>query len=320
MDVADLLGRSARLEILRVAGPGAFLALSKEERGEKAATVLLPGTELPDGAAAGDQLDVFLYLDSEGRPIATLRTPKLELGQVAFLRVTACTSFGAFVDWGPQKELLVPHAQQTRPLKPGDVQPIGLYRDGSGRFAGTMRVTEMLAPRATELELDEWVDGEAWRSDPAIGLFVIVERRCVGLVPKHEPHSLSRGQAARFRVSNLFEDGKLELSLRGHALDEMASDAQRVLDRLLEPRPPRVGDSSSPEEIRRLFGLSKKAFKRAVGYLLKQGRIRLDDSAARHCVALPPSGSQPRPRGNALGLNSSSEQRLRSRKRATAWG
>src|SRR3954469_24260188 len=102
MDVADLLGRSARLEILRVAGPGAFLALSKEERGEKAPTVLLPGTELPEGAAAGDALDVFIYLDSEGRPIATLRAPKLELEQVAFLRVTSCTAFGAFVDWGLQ--------------------------------------------------------------------------------------------------------------------------------------------------------------------------------------------------------------------------
>lgn len=289
MDVADLLGRSARLEVLRVAGPGAFLAVSTEERGEKAATVLLPGTELPEAAAAGDELDVFIYLDSEGRPIATLRTPKLELGEVAFLRVTACAPFGAFVDWGPQKELLVPFAQQTRSLRPGDVQPIGLYRDASGRLAGTMRVTEMLAPRASDLELDEWVDGEAWRSDPAIGLFVIVERRCVGLVPKHEPHALARGQAARFRVSNLFDDGKLELSLRGHAVDEMASDAQRVLDRLLEPRPPRVGDGSSPEEIRRIFGLSKKAFKRAIGSLLKQGRIRSD---ADTCwVALSPSAS-----------------------------
>jgi len=276
MDVADLLGRSARLEILRVAGPGAFLALSKEERGEQAATVLLPGTELPDSAVPGDELDVFIYLDSEGRPIATLRTPKLELGEVAFLRVTSCTTFGAFVDWGPQKELLVPFAQQTRKLKVGDVQPIGLYLDASGRLAGTMRVTEMLSSPASDLELDEWLDGEAWRSDPAIGLFVIVERRYVGLVPKHEPHALARGQAARFRVSNLLDDGKLELSLRGHALDEMASDAQRVLDQLQGPRPPKVGDGSSPEEIRRLFGLSKKAFKRAVGSLLKQGRVRID--------------------------------------------
>ena len=286
MDVADLLGRSARLEILRVAGPGAFLALSKEERGEKAATVLLPGTELPDSAVPGDELDVFIYLDSEGRPIATLRTPKLELGEVAFLRVTSCTTFGAFVDWGPQKELLVPFAQQTRKLKVGDVQPIGLYLDASGRLAGTMRVTEMLSSPASDLELDEWLDGEAWRSDPAIGLFVIVERRYVGLVPKHEPHALARGQAARFRVSNLLDDGKLELSLRGHALDEMASDAQRVLDQLQGPRPPKVGDGSSPEEIRRLFGLSKKAFKRAVGSLLKQGRIRIDAGTAKHWVAV----------------------------------
>lgn len=283
--ITNLLGRFARLTVSRVAGPGAFLALSDEARGEGAPVVLLPGTELPEGVAAGDELEVFIYLDSEGRPIATLRMPAIELGEVAFLRVTACTSFGAFVDWGLQKELLVPFAEQTKPLRVGDVEPIGLYLDPSGRLAGTMRVTEMLATRATDFELDEWVDGEAWRNNPAIGLFVIVESRFVGLVPKHEPHSLARGQAARFRVSNVLADGKLELSLRGHAVDEMAGDAQRVLERLRGPKPPKVGDGSSPEELRRIFGLSKKAFKRAVGSLLKQGAIRID--ASGHVVVLP---------------------------------
>jgi predicted RNA-binding protein (virulence factor B family) len=284
MDIADLLGHSARLTIRRVASPGAFLALSPEDVQDGAPTVLLPGTELPEGAAPGQELDVFIYLDSEGRPIATLRTPKLELGQVAFLRVSACTTFGAFVDWGLQKDLLVPFAQQTRELRVGDVQPIGLYVDTSGRLAGTMRVTEILESRTTGFQLDDWVDGEAWRNQPEIGLFVIVQRHFVGLLPKHEPHALARGEAARFRVSNLLEDGKLELSLRAHAHEEIAGDAQKVLERL-SAGTLRVGDGSSPDQIRRVFGLSKKAFKRAVGSLLKRRVVRIDE--AGFVVVLP---------------------------------
>ena len=276
MDIADLLGRSARLAIRRVASPGAFLALSPEDAGERAPTVLLPGTELPPDVAPGDQLDVFIHLDSEGRPIATLRTPKLELGQVAFLRVSACTDFGAFVDWGLQKDLFVPFAQQTRELRVGDVQPIGLYVDGSGRLAGTMRVTELLESRSTGFQPGDWVDGEAWRNQPEIGLFVIVQRQFVGLLPKHEPHALRRGEAARFRVSNLLPDGKLELSLRALAHEEIANDAERVLERLSAGTPP-VGDGSSPDQIRKLFGLSKKAFKRALGTLLRRRLIRIDE-------------------------------------------
>lgn len=268
--------------------PGAFLAVSSGEVGEGAPVVLLPRAEIPKGAAVGDELLVFIYLDSEGRPIATTRTPKLELGEVAFLKVTACTSFGAFVDWGLPKELLVPFAQQTRELRVGDSVPIGLYIDPSGRLAGTMRVTEMLESEASGFELEDWVEGEAWRYQPELGLFVIVRRRFLGLVPKHEPHALRPGQAARFRVSNLFDDGKMELSLRGHAHQEIAGDARKLLERLRAPGAPRVGDHSSPDEIRRIFGLSKKAFKRAVGSLLKQRRISIDD--AGFVVVLPRDG------------------------------
>jgi predicted RNA-binding protein (virulence factor B family) len=147
-----------------------------------------------------------------------------------------------------------------------------------------MRVTELLEARATGFQLDEWVDGEAWRNPPEVGLFVIVQRRFIGLVPKHEPHALARGQAARFRVAELFEDGKLELSLRGHAHQELASDAEKVLA-LLSAGAPRVGDGSSPEQLRRVFGLSKKAFKRAIGTLLRRQAVRIDE--AGFVVVLP---------------------------------
>lgn len=271
MSFADLIGRFATLTIRRFGTPGAYLGVDERD------AVLLIGSEIPEGAKVDDQVDVFVYLDSEGRPIATTRIAKLELGQVAFLEVTETTAIGAFVDWGLQKELLVPFAEQTADMNVGDRYAIGLYLDDTGRLAGTMRVSEMLGSDKVEWKLDEWVEGEAWRNDPDIGLFVIVEKAFVGLVPRTEPHTLKRGEASRFRVSNVLPDGKIELSLRGHAHEELASDAQKILSVLGRAGAPKIGDKSTPEEIRETFGLSKKAFKRAVGRLLKERAVTVDD-------------------------------------------
>jgi uncharacterized protein len=276
MSYDDLLGCVVTRSVLRFGPPGAFLALEDTGAQEaRAKTVLLPASEVPQGAQVGDALEVFIYLDSEDRPVATLRAPKLKRGQVAFLEVTDVTRFGAFVDWGLPKELLVPYAEQTRDMRVGERHPIGLFLDDTGRLAGTMRVSEMLRSQG-DFGLDEWVDGEAWRSEPELGVFVILERRFVGLLPASEPHALSRGAAARFRVSCVLPDGKIELSLRGHGHEEVEGDAEAILGRLSRPGALRVGDRSSPEEIRALFGLSKKAFKRAVGRLLKERKVELD--------------------------------------------
>lgn len=269
------LGHFARLPIVRFGSPGAFLALevpAGEPPRRDAPTVLLLGPEIPEGAAVGDEVDVFLALDSEGRPIATTRTPKVTLGEVAFLRVTSVTQFGAFVDWGLPKELLVPFAEQTRDLQVGDRHPFGLYIDDGGRFAATMRVSEMLG-RPPRLDVGAWVEGEAWRYDRAIGVFVICERSWVGLVPASERSALKRGEAARLRVIDVLPDGKVELSLRGPAHEEIADDAERILRALVEDTTLRLGDHSSPDEIFERLGLSKKAFKRAVGRLLREGAV-----------------------------------------------
>jgi predicted RNA-binding protein (virulence factor B family) len=276
MPFQHLLGRSCSLTIRRFNASGAFLGESADERPD-APCLLLIGSEIPLGARVGDVLEVFVYLDSEGRPLATTRKAKLSLGEVAFLRVTDGASFGAFVDWGLQKELLVPFAEQTKELQIGWREPIGLYIDDSGRLAGTMRVSELLDLDQPTFSAESWVEGEAWRNDPEIGLFVIIERRFVGLVPAREPHRLERGQAARFRVTHVLPDGKVELSLRAHAHEELEGDARAVLGVLSRPGAPRVGDHSSPEELRAVFGLSKKAFKRAAGRLLKQRLVEIDE-------------------------------------------
>lgn len=244
--------------------------------GDSSAELLLPRGEVPEGAAVGSQHELFVHLDSENRPVGTLKRPRLFLGEVAFLRITDTTRFGAFADWGLTKDLLVPFAEQTTEPKVGDVHPIALYLDKSDRLAGTMRVSEFLEIGNHDIQLDSWVTGEAWRRDPDRGIFVILERRYVGLLPASEPTTLGRGDRAEFRIANRLQDGKLELSQRGHAHEELDKDAARILEKLRAASPPRVGDNSPPEQIRELFGLSKKAFKRAAGRLLRERSVRLD--------------------------------------------
>jgi predicted RNA-binding protein (virulence factor B family) len=211
MSPTSLLGCRAHLRILRLTAPGAYLALDDDATDDD--VFLLPTTELPADAQVGDELEVFVYVDSEQRLIATTRMPRLVLGEVTFLKVTTVTPIGAFVDWGLGKELLVPFAEQAKELRVGERQPIGLYVDHTGRLAGTMLVGPLLERTPPDgLALDEWVEGEAWRNDPDIGLFVILERSFVGLVPASEPHRLQRGEVARFRITNILPDGKLVLS------------------------------------------------------------------------------------------------------------
>ena len=275
MPHAPFLGKVALLTIRRFATPGAFLALDADDVRPNAPVVLLPGAQIPENAKEGDQVAVFIYLDSEDRPVATTATPTVELGEVTFLEVTDTTSYGAFVDWGMPKELLVPRGEQTTDMHKGERYAVGVIIDDTGRIAGTMRTAEMLREQG-DFKPDEWVHGEAWRRDPEVGLFVIVERRYLGLVPKTEPHNLSRGEAAKFRVNHVLPDGKLVLSLRGHAHEEQAGDAKGILAVLSRPGAPKIGDKSSPEQIRSVFGLSKKAFKRGVGRLLKERTVEID--------------------------------------------
>jgi uncharacterized protein len=207
---------------------------------------------------------------------------KLELGQVGFLEVTDVSRFGAWVDWGMPQQLLVPLGNQVSEMKKGQCYAIGLVRDEAGRLVGTQRIAEMLR-EPPPFKVDDWVDGQAWRREPKLGVFVIVEKRYLGLVSEAEPHDLQRAQTAHFRVSQVLPDGKIQLSLRRKAFEELQDDAQRVLQRL-KTAYFRVSDDTDPAIIREQFALSKKAYKRAVGRLLKQGLVELD---AQGYVLLP---------------------------------
>ncbi len=270
----SLLGQMATLAVARIDASGAWLTATG---GPPGPNLRLPPSELPPGSKVGDPVRVFVHLDSDDRPVATTRTPRLLLGEVEFLEVTDLAPFGAFVSWGLTKDLLVPLREQTRPLRLGDWCLVGLYLDDTNRLAGTMRVAEMLRPPRVFAH-DEWVDGVAWRYEEGLGLFVILERKALALLPATEPHTLAPGDAARFRVAHVFPDRKVEVSLRGLKHDEIDGDAERLLSLLASPAPPRLGDSSSPDQIRAVLGISKKAFKRAAGRLLKTGRVEFDDA------------------------------------------
>ena len=290
MSLAALLGRFHTLRVTRLAPQGAYLAAPDVPAAQRsqANEVLLPRRELPREVELGSLLDVFVYLDSEDRPVATRRSPRLARGEVRFLRVRETTRIGAFVDWGLEKDLLVPFAEQTCTLAPGDLEPFGLILDRSERLAGTMRIRELLSGSA-RFELDEWVEAEAWREEPGIGVFCIIEGKYVGLLPASEPHALRRGQSARFRISHVQRDGKVELSLRGYGHEELDRDAESVLARLRAHPLEEVSERASPEQIRTKFGLSKKAFKRAVGRLLRDGSVVVDARGAlrAHAPAEP---------------------------------
>lgn len=277
MSIVDHLGQRVTLKVVRLIQHGAALAPPDDDQ----ETVLLPAREVGKDLAPGDVREVFIYRDSEDRLTATLKRPRLSLGEVAFLRATDIVPFGAFFDWGLAKELLVPKAEMTRDVRPGERHAIGLMRDDSGRLAGTMRVAELLED-PPQHALGEWVEGEAWRVERGLGLFVILGRRAVGLLPEDEPHELARGEMAKFRIAAVLPDGKVRLSLRGPAHAHIADDAEAVFAVISRPGAPRFGDESDPEAIRATFGLSKKSFKRAVGRLLKAGRIEIaPDGAVR---------------------------------------
>ena len=189
--------------------------------------------------------------------------------------------FGAFVSWGLDKDLLVPLREHTRAVRVRETYAIALYLDDTNRLAGTMRVAEVL--RATDARgascvSGEWLEGIAWREEPGVGLFVILAKRTLALLPASEPHALRPGDPARFRVTHVHPDRKVEVSLRRLKHEELEPDAERLYELLSGESPPDIGDASSPERIRALVGISKKAFKRAAGRLLKTGRATIDPS------------------------------------------
>ncbi|MDQ0152097.1 putative RNA-binding protein (virulence factor B family) [Moryella indoligenes] len=266
------LGKIQTLRIVRFRDFGAYLA---ESDAPDADSVLLPKKQLPEGAKVGDELTVFLYKDSAGRPIATIKKPLLTVGETGKLTIREITQIGAFLDIGLERDVLLPFREREGEIKPGQSVLAALYVDHSGRLAATMRVYPYL--RAAEsYRTDDVVQGTVYEIRD-MGVFVAVDDRYFGLIPRSEVYEhFSIGQEISARVMRVREDGKLDLSPRKKAFQQMGDDAERIMEALAAAGGTLpYGDGSDPEKIREVFGISKSAFKRALGRLLREGKILL---------------------------------------------
>lgn len=270
------LGERQLLEVVRMKEFGVYLS---ENAGDETA-VLLPKKQVPEGTGAGDKLEVFIYRDSEDRLIATRETSKIEVGRPAVLKVKDVGAIGAFLDMGLERDLMLPFKEQTRRIRVGEECLVALYVDKSGRLAATMKVYPYMSNESPYSQ-DDKVRGTIYEIKENIGAFVAVDNRYFGLIPARELYGdLREGDAVEARVVKVREDGKLDLSPREKAYLQMDADSRMILKRMDE-----LGgalgfnDKASPETIKREFHLSKNAFKRAVGRLLKEGKIKITEKA-----------------------------------------
>lgn len=267
------LGEKQKMTVVKTVDFGVYLAPDAKETEEK---VLLPKKQVPEGTKTGDQLEVFIYRDSSDRLIATTNEAKVSLGKVALLKVSQVSSIGAFLDWGLEKDLLLPFREQTKQLRAGDECLIALYVDKSNRLCATMKVYTYLRTDS-DYKKDDRVEGHVYEISKNFGAFVAVDDTYSGLIPLKEMYgNIQVGDLVSARVTGVKEDGKLDLSVREKSYLQIGKDAAKILEVLEEydgvlP----FNDKASPETIKDEMQMSKNEFKRAVGHLLKEGKITI---------------------------------------------
>lgn len=236
--------------------------------------VLLPKKQVPQGSGLGDSVEVFLYKDSKDRIIATTNTPLLSVGEVGKLRVSQVTKIGAFLDWGLEKDVLLPYKEQTAKVQEGDEVLVVIYVDKSSRLAATMKVYRYLQC-GSDYQKEDIVRGTVYELRQDMGAFVAVDDRFSALIPARELYGeIKVGDVVSARVSAVKEDGKLDLSLREKAYLQIGKDADKLVA-LMEQHGGALPftDKADPELIRAETGMTKNEFKRAVGNLLKNQKI-----------------------------------------------
>ena len=268
------IGKWQTLQVIRSKDFGIYLA---EHEGDDDA-VLLPRKQVPEGLKAGGSIEVFVYLDSKDRPIATTNAPLITLGEIKRLKCANVSKIGAFMDWGLEKDILLPFKEMTGKVKEGREYLVYMYMDKSSRPCVSMKLYDHLSSESTCKKGDS-VQGYIYEISDKMGAFVAVEDKYQGLIPKQELHKrINVGGTMTMRVTEVREDGKLNLSVSKLSYQQMEEDSEMVYQAILSfdgvlP----FNDKASPELIERELGLSKAAFKRAVGRLLKEGRIEIHE-------------------------------------------
>ena len=273
------LGEYQELEYIKKVDFGIYLAESQraEER------VLLPAKQVPQGIKLGDKIKVFLYKDSRDRLIATTNEPKLSMGQIRPLEVKECGKIGAFLDWGLEKDLFLQYKEMTMKVQAGDEVLVTLYIDKSSRLCASMRGLYDLLSKESPYKKDDIVSGRVYEFSDNFGCFVAVDDKYSARIPRHEDTGFLRvGDVIEAKVTDVKPDGKLDLTLREKAYIQMDSDSEKIME-LLDSYAGVLpfSEKASPEVIKRETGLSKNAFKRAVGHLYKERKIDLSGGKIR---------------------------------------
>ena len=274
------LGKKQKLTVVKSVDFGVYLG--EDMQADAKNRVLLPSRQVPEGTKEGDSIEAFIYKDSQDRLIATTKEPKLQVGQTAVLKVSQVTRIGAFLDWGLEKDILLPYKEQTRKVREGEEVLAALYIDKSSRLAATMNVYEYLH-KDSEYKKDDIVTGMIYQTSDNFGVFVAVDNIYSALIPRKEVvGELRIGDTVQARVTGVKPDGKLDLSVREKAYLQIEKDAVKILqiidsfDGVLP-----FTDRANPEVIKRETQMSKNEFKRAIGNLLKNGKIEIKENCIR---------------------------------------
>lgn len=267
-------GKFYKMKIARITRHGAYLDAGT---GNNSDDILLPGAQIPEDAQTGDELDVFIYRDSEDRLISTVNEPKLSLGECGVLTVAQTTRIGGFLDWGLEKDLFIPFDGQRGKIRAGDRIYVGVYTDKSGRLCATMDVYDMLSSDS-EYERNDNVVGTVHSINERIGVFVAVDDKFHGLIPMDDLNRpVECCEVVEARVKERRDDGKLILSLRNPAYKAIEPDSDFIYEELKKSDgflP--YHDKSSAQIIKKKFHMSKSAFKRAIGRLYRDGKITME--------------------------------------------
>ena len=247
--------------------------------------ILLPNNVAPNGLEIGSELDVFLYLDSEDQLIATTEQPKIKVGEVAQLQVVASTKVGAFVNWGLKKDLLVPFSEQQIPLKEGQKYLLHCYVDNSNRIVASSKLDRHLHKTIPSYNAGDKVD--IIISDQTdIGYKAVVNHQHWGVLYKNEVFKpLRRGDKLSAYIVKVRDDGKIDLRLNATTYKQALELTEQITKKLQQNNGKlALTDKSSPELIYATFGVSKKAYKQAIGSLYKDKKIVISE----HGIILVP--------------------------------
>jgi predicted RNA-binding protein (virulence factor B family) len=267
------IGEYNELTLLRFTSVGAYLGDDQDN------DVLLPIKYLTDDLSIGDLINVFLYKDSEDRIVATTETPKVVLNSFAFLKVKEVNAFGAFLDWGLEKDLLVPFKEMNLKMEEDRYYPVFLKLDeATNRLVATARINNLFAKEIEDdIVLNEPVDMLIWDTTE-LGVKVIVNNKYSGLIYHSDiTRDINRGFHTTGYVYNIREDGKLDVRLEPSGYEKIEPQAEKLLAMLHKNQGVlMLTDKSDPDDIRAEVGMSKKTFKQAVGNLYKNKIITLE--------------------------------------------